>query len=79
MLDLNFNIYNSLYYNYLNSLINKIFELNDIQSYNKYYQNSIDYLKKQMNKNLINLNYLINQIKQTNNFTNEQINFINNL
>jgi hypothetical protein len=32
-----------------------------------------------MNKNLINLNYLINQIKQTNNFTNEQINFINNL
>ena len=79
ILDLNFNIYNSLYYNYLNLLINKIFELNDIQSYNKYYQNSIDYLKKQMNKNLINLNYLINQIKQTNNFTNEQINFINNL
>ena len=79
MLDLNFNIYNSLYYNYLNLLINKIFELNDIQSYNKYYQNSIDYLKKHMNKNLINLNYLINQIKQTNNFTNEQINFINNL
>ena len=68
-----------MYYNYLNLLINKIFELNDIQSYNKYYQNSIDYLKKHMNKNLINLNYLINQIKQTNNFTNEQINFINNL
>ena len=79
ILDLNFNIYNSLYYNYLNLLINKIFELNDIQLYKKYYQNSIDYLKKQMNKNLINLNYLINQIKQTNNFTNEQINFINNL
>ena len=78
ILDLNFNIYNSLYFNFLNLLINKIFELNDIQLYKKYYQNSIDYLKKQMNKNLINFNFLLNQIKQTKNFSNEQLNFINN-